>query len=254
MKELINKILKVNNCQTDKFIILNINVPTHHLFKSKFKNTYISIIENSDYRDLFFEHFPYQTQMEFNKNNLLPPRLFYKFSNNFTYLLTENIQNENIEYCPYINFIKNLKFYGTLKQKKDKSVYLEIENDFLINLISNSLFDKKIQKTNNFDINIISKEEYEKKEIFPILKNDLNKKFEFQIKDLYTININNENYTKKLWFLEIESKDLEEFRYKYHLFPKINGYNFSIVLGFIKYLKLRKSYPKMKINIAFFAA
>ncbi len=255
MKEIINKIFKATNFQQmDRFIIFNIqDIPTTSLNKIEFKNTYTTNISTikSYYKELFFEFFPHQPQDEIN-SDLLPPRVFFNSLNNPMYLLTQNTQKETKEFCPYLNFIKNLNFFGTLKQKKDKTVYLEIENDFLINLISNSLF--KIEKLNNFNINIISKDEYEKKEVFAIYDTDLNQKYEFKIKDLYSININDEENTNKLWFLEIESKDLEEFRYKYHLFPKINGYNFSIVLGFIKYFKLRKSYPKMRINITFCAA
>jgi len=87
---------------------------------------------------------------------------------------------------------------------------------------------------------------------FPI--QEIDQKFEFKIKGLYSINLLEEASVKKIWFLEIESQDLEDFRYKYHLFPKINGHNFSITLGFINYFKLRKSYPMMRINITFVAA
>lgn len=254
-EDIINKIFKTNTrLQIDKSIIINtINIPFRYLNTIKLKNTYTTDISTkSDYNDLFFEYFPYQTTSFETKNDLLPQRFFFNSSNTHSYLLTQNSQKETKEYCPYLNFIKNLKFFGTLKQKKDKSVYLEIDDNFFINLISTTLKDNRIAKLNNFNINIISKDEYEKHVIFPI--SEIDQKYEFRIKDLYSININEEENTQKLWFLEIESKELEEFRYKYHLFPKINGYNFSIILGFINYFKLRKSYPKMKINITFCAA
>lgn len=257
MKEIINKIFKATNFhEIDRFITFNIlDIPNLNLNKIEFKNTYTTDISSIEptCNDLFFEYFPYNPETD-SKESLLPPRLFYDYSNDPTYLLTENTQKENKEYCPYINFIKSLKFFGTLKQKKDKTVYLEIENDFFINLISKSLCDPRIEKSSNFNITIISKEEYEKNEVYKIFENDLNQRFEFQIKDLFSIHINEEEFTDKIWFLEIESRELEEFRYKYHLFPKTNGYNFSIALGFIKYFKLRKSFPKMRINISFFAA
>jgi hypothetical protein len=256
-EEIINKILKINSTsQKTKIanhIILNIQDNTLYLNTLEFKNIYTTDISSlsSNYKDLFFAYFPYQiTNLESSKKNL-PCRIFFNTSNNFMYLLSENTQKEIQEYCPYLDYIKNLNFWGTLKQKNDKSVYLEIDNRFFINLIS-SILDNKIEKLTNFDINVITKDEYKKHEVFPIY--EIDQKFEFKIKDLYSINIDNETNTQKIWFLEIESKDLEELRYKYHLFPKMNGHNFSINLGFIKYFKLRKSYPKMMINFTVFAA
>jgi hypothetical protein len=255
MKNILNKILQVTIFnQSEKSIIFNLqNFP---ISSSKIKlnniSTDLSTIKSSCY-DLFFDYFPYQPQDQ-TTPNLLPPRTFLHSLNNPMYLLIENSQKETTEHCPYLDFIKNLKFYGTLKQKKDKSVYLEIENDFLIKLVSNSLSDNRIEKFNIFNINIISQEEYEKKEVFKISETDLNQKYEFSIKNFSSIKVDDDDYTNKILFLEIESKELEEFRYKSHLSPKINGYNFSIVLGLIKYFKLRKSYPKTKINNTFNAA
>lgn len=252
MKEIIHKIFQtVNFHENNRLVIFNFKNNSHNLDKIQFKtfNANISTIKSKSEActNLFSDIFPYNP-IENLCNDLLPPRIFFHSLNTPKNLLVENNQKEIIEYCPYINFIKNLKFYGRLKQKKDKSVYLELENDFFIHLISNYLIDRRIEKTDNFNINIISKDEYDKKEVFEILENDLNQRYEFTIKNLYSINVIDEEFTNKLWFIEFESKDLEEFRYKYHLFPKINGYNFSVVLGRIKYFKMRKSFPKMRIN------
>lgn len=253
MKEILNKIFKNSQKETDSFIILNLHSDkTAYHNKIKINNTNISTIKTS-YHELFFDYFPYKIQ-DAIFSDLLPPRTFFGSAAAPMYLLILNSQKETQEFCPYIHFIKNLKFWGTLKQKKDKSVYLQSDDDFFIKLISNSLYNDAIEKIDDFNINIISKDEYEKKEVFDIAENDLNQKYEFKIKDLFFIQSNDEEYVNKVWFLEIESPELEEFRYKYHLFPKINGYNFSLPLGFIKYFKLRKSFPKMKINVTFFAA
>jgi len=163
-----------------------------------------------------------------------------------------SVSFKNIQYykfCFY-GFLKNLRFFGTLKQRKDKSVYLKID-DYFVNLISSKI-PSYLEKSNDFNIPIIFNEEYKKYEVLPILENG--EKFQYKVKDLYSVNVQTESGFEKVWFLEIESKDLEEFRYKYHLFAKINGHNFSIKLGSIKSFKLKKSYPLMKINLAFFAA
>lgn len=256
MKDIVNKIFKITNFDEVPFNSLKIkNFPKFITTPIEFKNTYSTDISSLNLvkDELIFDYFPYNQNYEL-KSDLLPPRSFSDICNIHDYLITLNSQIEKKESCPYINYLSKLKFFGILKQRKDKSVYLEIENESLINFLTNNFLDSKIQKRTNFNINIISKNEYQKKEVMKISENDLNRRYEFTIKGLYSTHINDNELTDKIWFLDIESQDLEDFRYKYHLFPKINGYNFSIVLGSINFFKLRKAYPKMKINITFFAA
>ncbi len=254
MKEdFFNKTIRIGSFgQSIKPIRINIrNIGFSHFQDIELKNTVTSSKSTKTYfKDLFFETFPY-TDLKANqtlKKDI--PAIFFDSSIFPNELISLNNEPLIKERSPYIDYLKSLRFFGTLKQRKDKSVYLKIDNSF-INLISSKL-PSNIEKMSDFNISIISKEEHKKYEVFPIIEHD--EKFQYKIKDLYSVNVQTVNGFKKIWFLEIESKNLEEFRYKYHLFPKRNGHNFSIKLGSIKSFKLKLSYPLMKINISFFAA
>ncbi|HEU64804.1 MAG TPA: hypothetical protein ENH96_05415 [Chlamydiae bacterium] len=255
MKEdFFNKTIRIGSFrQNIKPLRINIrNLGFSHFQDVELKNTVTSSKSTKSYfKDLFFETFPYidsNAENQTLKKDI--PAIFFDSSIFPNELISLNQEPLIKEKSPYIDYLKSLRFFGTLKQRKDKSVYLKIDDSF-INLISSKL-PSDIEKMSDFNISIISKEEHKKYEVFPIIEQD--EKFQYRIKDLYSVNVQTENGFKKVWFLEIESKDLEEFRYKYHLFPKKNGHNFSIKLGSITSFKLKLSYPLMKINRAFFAA
>lgn len=250
MKEdIVNKILKVDRPRSISINIEDISLKNFYDIELKNTITHFKSSIKPYIKDLFFEYFPYQTSKSLSKEMSLPS-MFFEISNTPKYLIAQNTDVPMQEYSPYLDYVKKLKFFGTLKQRKNKSVYLEID-DFFMNLISREL-DSSIEKNEYLNINVISKDEHERYEVFPIF--EIGEKFQFQIKNFYSVNIEKEESIQRVWFLEIESKDLQEFRYKYHLFEKINGHNFLISLGKKKSFKLRKSYPMMKINITFFAA
>lgn len=250
MKEdILNKILKIDRPRS---ISINIHdISLNHFYDVELKNT-ITHFKSSikpNIKDLFFEHFPYQSSKSLSNEPSLPT-MFFETSNTPKYLIAQNTEIPIQEHSPYLDYVKRLNFFGSLKQRKNKSVYLEID-DFFMNLISQSL-DASIEKTDDLNINVISKDEHERFDVFPIF--EIGEKFQFKIKNLYSVNIDKEDSIQRIWFLEIESKDLQEFRYKYHLFEKINARNFLIPLGKKKSFKLKKSFPLMIINITFFAA
>ena len=115
-----------------------------------------------------------------------------------------------------------------------------------------SIEDKNTKKSNKNSIEVISKKEFENSDIYKIF--NLDKKISFKIKGFSSIKPELENNIDRVWFLEIESKDLEDFRYFHHLSPKKNLHNFNLVIGIKKGFKLRQSYPTMKIKSAFSAA
>ncbi len=249
---LFNKTLKIGLFrQNIKPIgIRNFSFSLFHINKLKSSITPLKYTK-SHFKNLFFETFPFiyfNPQSQNIKKDL--PAIFFDSSAFPNELISQNSESLIKEKNLYLAYLKNLNFFAVLKQRKDKSVYLKIDNPF-ISLISSKL-PSFIEKTNDFNIPVISKEEYKRHEVFPI--SEIEQTFQYKIKDLYSVNVQTKEGFQKIWFLEIKSKDLEELRYKYHLFPKINGHNFSIKLGFIKSFKLKLSYPLMKINMAFFAA
>jgi hypothetical protein len=195
-------------------------------YKLKFKNSITKAPISSIFsKDLFFDHFSLSSDI-ININSF-QPSIFFDSSLYPDELLCENNQKLMQENNTFCNYLKTLNFFGSLKQKMDKTLFLDVD-DALIKLVANSL-DKNIKKECDFNILIISKNEYEKKEVFPIL--EIDHKFKFKIKGLSSIIVNKVDRSEKIWFLEIESKDLKELRYKYHLSPSTNAYSFLIKIG-----------------------
>ncbi len=203
-----------------------------------------------DIKNIFYNFFPIFFNYYDNFNDKPISRSFIDSpEQRIDYLIEETHQIPKKELCFSISSLKNINFKGTLKQRKNKEVYLDIENnfvDFLYPNISNS----KTKKANNTTaIKIISKEEYINLDVFKI--KELDNSFLFQIKDLYSIKPDNLSEYDRIWFLEIKAKDLNNFRYKYHLPEKLKGHNFFIVIAFLPSYKIKRTYPLMKINPSF---
>jgi len=252
-QSILNKALKINSSGLvpKPLRIDTKNISFYNFYDIELKNTISSLKSTKAHlKNLFFEYFPYETSKSYKDYLYGNIPIFSENLNMPNELITLSNQVLMKEINPFIEYLKSLRFYGSLKQRQNKSVYLTID-DYFIKLISSNMFSQ-IEKSSDFNLSVISKDEHEVHEVFPI--QEIDEKFQFRIKDLYSVNVETENSYQRVWFLEIESKDLEEFRYKYHLFPKINAHNFCLKLGFIKSFKLRKSYPLSKINITFFAA
>ena len=243
-----------SNHNFDVIKSLFFKIPKASLPQQKIKSYFFSPISSikKSFEDLFFDFFP-NNQIAEENQNILPPRVFFGSDEKIIpYLLKESVELAQEEYSPYLEYLKNLSFFGTLKQKKDKSVYLDFDAQY-IDLIFSSFIDKKIKKPEQkILIEAISKKEMEIHEVGKI--RELKEKFQFRIKGLYSIKPELNHSLERIWFLEIESKDLEEFRYKHHLSPKKGGHNLYITIGIKHCFKLRKSFPKMKINFSFSAA
>ncbi|MBN2478806.1 MAG: hypothetical protein JXA94_01120 [Parachlamydiales bacterium] len=253
--QIINRLFK-NPYNLDLFKSISLIISDLHYDKKDedLKIAEIRSISKIDpyYSDIFFDLFPYHGIKKEIFKSLLPPLKFFNYEYSNMNLLTESQAYFKEEYNPYMGFIKNLTFYGTLKQKKDNTVYLEFESS-MVNQIYPMTNEEIIKnKRDKLIIDVINKKEHEIHEVFPI--QELGDKFKFNIKGFYSTKPETEENVEKLWFLEIESKQLEEFRSKYHLFSKKNGYNFVLVIAIKKSFKLRKSFPTMKINFSFSAA
>ena len=83
------------------------------------------------------------------------------------------------------------------------------------------------------------------------------KKIKFFIKGLYSVeNKSSFDNISKVWYLDIECKELEDMRYFYHLSPKLKAHNFLLPIAVKKETANLKKMPlpEMKINISYHAA
>ena len=125
MKEdFFNKTLKIGSFkQLIKPIRINVkNITFSHFQDIELKNTIKSSKSTKSYsKDLFFETFPYinsNNREELLNKNL--PAIFFDSTIFPNELISLNLEPLTKEKNPYINYLKSLRFFGTLKQRKDK--------------------------------------------------------------------------------------------------------------------------------------
>ncbi|MBU4348523.1 hypothetical protein KJ671_03440 [Patescibacteria group bacterium] len=213
-----------------------------------------SINTYKDYKNLFNINFDFPLNPP-STTSLQPPM---RFSNSLNtgihYLLEESSQIEIKD--PNILFDDSTTYKGTLKQSQNHGLYLDLDDSF-IDSFYNLINDQNILKPPSFYptksyINVISPQEYKNREVETI--RELGETFSFTIKGLYSIYTENDPTLEKVWFLKIDSPQLEDLRYKYHLSPKFGGHSFFISIAVKHSMKTFLSYPLMRINIAFIAA
>ncbi|MFW6173138.1 MAG: hypothetical protein ACOC5T_05280 [Elusimicrobiota bacterium] len=130
--------------------------------------------------------------------------------------------------------LDTVKLEGKLKQTKDGFVYLDIPDDIIsgfLPMINNSnakkppYFNKEFNKVGTH-ISVMSKDETEGLDIKEIGQN-----ISFEIKSLKNTNPEGWNEIKKVYFITIKSKELEDLRQKYNLSKKIDGHEFHITVA-----------------------
>ena len=84
-------------------------------------------------------------------------------------------------------------------------------------------------------ISVIKNDEGKKLKEDGIKIKELNKEFSFTLKGLESVNPEGWDAVKKVYFIVVESPELEKLRKKYKLSPKIEkNHNFHITVGVIK--------------------
>ena len=129
---------------------------------------------------------------------------------------------------------KQSTFVGTLKKTKDNFVYLDISNN-IINGLYSMLPDEDAEKPpyNNKGFNsvgahisVIGTDEYKSARIEKI--DEIGKEFAFKSGKIYSVNPDGWDDMSEVWFMDVESKELEELRKKYKLPRLIDNHNFHI--------------------------
>lgn len=129
--------------------------------------------------------------------------------------------------------LKPFSLKAPLKKTRDNFVYLDIPNSIVRPFIS--MIDEKITKAPDFDkdigahISVIMSDEYDRKQIGEIT--ELGQEFEFNLKDLVMTNPEGWDEMQKVWFVRVDSQELEKLRETYDL-PSLNkGRDFHITIG-----------------------
>lgn len=129
---------------------------------------------------------------------------------------------------------KQVPLVGTLKKTKDNYVYLDISNN-IINGLYSMLPEDKAQKPPYYNkkfnhvgahVSVIYVDEYNDNNLEDI--KEIGEEFEFKTGKIYSVNPEGWKEVSEVWFMDIDSPDLEKLRQKYNLPKFIKGHNFHI--------------------------
>lgn len=126
---------------------------------------------------------------------------------------------------------------GTLKQKDNGYLYVEVSNDFIADALALIEAPGKIVPPRHYTskkgigahISVMYENEQIVNEIWEI--KELGQEFTFSVMELRTVKLNKNNKMKKLWILAVAAPELEELRLSYGLTPKLKGHDFHITIG-----------------------
>ena len=140
-----------------------------------------------------------------------------------------------------LEIANSLPHVGTLKQKSNGYVYLDISNEYITKIFPNLILDGHLRPTASFGseegahITIIKETENSSE-----IEDKIGKQFTFEVKELRTVrSMKPSNYMGKppsymgdRWVIAVESAELEELRMNCGLSPLVNQHDFHISIGF----------------------
>lgn len=126
---------------------------------------------------------------------------------------------------------------GTLKQKDNGYLYIEVSNDFIAKTLPLIDVPGKIVPPRHYTskkgigahISVMYENEQIENEIWEI--GELGQEYTFTVMELRTVKLTKDNKMKKLWLIAVAAPELEKLREKYGLSPLLKGHDFHITLG-----------------------
>ena len=143
----------------------------------------------------------------------------------------------NINWYKRANKLKDVELKGKLQQAKNGFVYLDLPNDLINGLfamidednISKPPYNQKKYNQVGAHVSVI-----DEKEIENIIIKEVGKEFNFSLGELKSTTPKNWDEVEKVYFLQIDSPDLENLRKKYGLPEKLKGHEFHITIAIEK--------------------
>ncbi len=177
------------------------------------------------------------------------------------YLLTETQEDPIPQKLPrQLSLLKALcRGKGTVKEKNG-FVYIQIDDFFTEPLFTILEKQNSVQKTPQIfppdgpktHIPVIGAQET----VFHHLETiqEINQEISFKITGFYAIKPTLWNEVEQVWYLEVESSELEKLRRKYFLATKMGGNPFYMTVAIQRHPHSKRSFPLMRINPANTAA
>jgi uncharacterized protein YlbG (UPF0298 family) len=128
--------------------------------------------------------------------------------------------------------LKDVKLVGKIKQSPNGFVYVKMP-DKIIDTFFALIDEEDIKKPPSYGpvgahISLISEEELKDKDIE--IK-EVGDEINFELGDMFSTVPKNWDGIKRVWFIQVKSKELENIRKKYGLPKKINGNEFHITIA-----------------------
>jgi len=131
--------------------------------------------------------------------------------------------------------LDDVEFYGKLKRTKDGFVYVDVSNR-IIDALYGMLNEKNIQKppygnksynSVGAHISVLNSEESDTIEDFDEIGSDI----PFYMGDVYSTEPEGWDEMERVWFIQVDSEELENIRQKYGFSKKLNGHEFHITFA-----------------------
>ena len=131
---------------------------------------------------------------------------------------------------------KEVQFNGVSKKTPDNFFYIDLPESFASGLYSMMAEDAEkppydLKSFNNVGthISVIGIDEYKDNALKEIT--EVGKGFSYTLGDVKSLNPEGWDEMKKVWFLQIKSKEIEDLRESYGLNRKIDGHEFHITFS-----------------------
>jgi len=146
----------------------------------------------------------------------------------------EKLISKNMNWYKRAEKLKDVELKGKLQQAKNGFVYLDLPDDLINGLfaiidennISKPPYNQKKYNQIGAHVSVI-----DEKEIKDITIKEVGKEFNFSLGALKSTTPKTWDDVEKVYFLQIDSPDLENLRNKYGLPKKLNGHEFHITVA-----------------------
>ncbi|MDB2614122.1 hypothetical protein N9Y92_03065 [Chlamydiales bacterium] len=125
---------------------------------------------------------------------------------------------------------ESLDLSGTLKQKENGFVYLDVSNEFITSIAPLLEHEGRLQvlptakKSTGAHISAF----YESEGVSPT---EIDQKFAFDVNEIRKFTLHTRDEVKKLWVIAVDAPELEDLRASYGLSPYLKGKAFHITIG-----------------------
>lgn len=131
--------------------------------------------------------------------------------------------------------LETVPLFGVLKQASDGYVYVDVSNNFIHGIFP-LIKEKDIEKPPYFEskyqrvgahISVMKSEEVEEIEEIE----EIGEEFTFKLGGLKSVEPEGWDDVERVWFIQVESPELEQLRKKYGFSKKLNGHEFHITVA-----------------------